>query len=55
MFLLIKFSVLNEVLDIEEEDTEHEEGYSTSVENGVETHSYLVSTSYFLHPETWKK
>ena len=38
MFLLITFSVLNEVLDIEEEDTEDEEGDSTSIENGVETH-----------------
>ena len=43
MFLLITCSVLNEVLDIEEEDTEDEEGDSTSIENGVETHYRLVS------------
>ena len=34
-----RFSLLNEVLDIEEEDTEDEEGDSASIENGIETHS----------------
>ena len=35
----MRLSLLNEVLNVEEEDTEDEEGDSTTIENGVETHS----------------
>ena len=35
----MRLSLLNEVLNVEEEDTEDEEGDSTTIENGVEAHS----------------